>query len=146
MTGIADTFQPSPMFAYRAVIALAFALEGCASLRGHGCRSGEEFAVHESLGFGTAKPNGVVSADEWSEFLKSIVTPRFPRGLATMESSGQWRGVDGAIVREASHVLILDHPDDAASEKAVREIISTYKTRFQQEAVFRVRSAACISF
>jgi hypothetical protein len=63
-----------------------------------------------------------------------------------MESSGQWRGADGAVVREASHVLILDHPDDAANEKAVLEIISHYKTTFQQEAVFRVRSRVCISY
>jgi hypothetical protein len=127
-------------------VGVALVLSGCASLRGHACRNGEQFAVHESLGFGTAKPNGVVSREDWEEFLKSTVTPLFPRGLATMESSGQWRGADGTIVREPSHVLILDHPDDGASEKAVREIISTYKTRFQQEAVFRVRSAACISF
>lgn len=115
-------------------------------MRGPACRSGEQFAVHESLGFGTAKPNGVVLPEEWDEFLKSTVTPLFPRGFATMESSGQWRGGDGAIVREPSQVLILDHPDDAASEKAVREVISAYKTRFQQEAVFRVRTPACISF
>lgn len=102
--------------------------------------------MHESLGFGTAKPNGVVQPAEWNEFLKGTVTPLFPRGFATMESAGQWRGADGTIVREPSHVLILDHPDDTASENAVREIITTYKTRFQQEAVFRVRTPACISF
>ena len=136
------------MPAHRAalVIALGLALSGCASMRGHACRSGEQSAVHESLGFGTAKPNGVVLPEEWDDFLKRTVTPRFARGLATMESTGQWRGVDGTIVREPSHVLILDHPDDAASETAVREIISAYKTRFQQEAVFRVRSPVCISF
>src|SRR4051812_21261071 len=128
------------------VIAFAAALCGCASLRGHGCRSGEQFAVHESLGFGTAKPNGVVTPGEWDDFLRKSVTPLFPRGLASMESAGQWRGADGTIVREPSHVLILDHADDAASEKAIRDIIAAYKTRFQQEAVFRVRSPACISF
>ena len=102
--------------------------------------------VHDTLNFGTAKPNGVVAPEEWQEFLRSIVTPRFPRGFATMESSGQWRGADGAILREASHVLVLDHPDDAASESTVREIISTYQSQFQQEAVFRVKTDACISF
>ncbi|MBV9880016.1 MAG: DUF3574 domain-containing protein [Gemmatirosa sp.] len=56
------------------------------------------------------------------------------------------RGADGTIVREPSHLLILDHPDDAASEQAVRKIIAACKTQFQQEAVFRARSRACISF
>jgi hypothetical protein len=127
-------------------IVLALLVSACATIRGHSCRSGEQAAIHESLGFGTAKPNGVVSPQEWDEFLRTTVTPLFPRGFATMESSGQWRGADGAVVREASHVLILDHPDDAANEKAVLEIISHYRATFQQEAVFRVRSRVCISY
>src|SRR4051812_15430390 len=87
-----------PLHRTAVVIALALTLSGCASMRGYSCRSGEQFAVHESLGFGTAKPNGVVLPEEWNEFLKSTVTPLFPRGFATMESSGQWRGADGTIV------------------------------------------------
>lgn len=106
----------------------------------------EQFVVHDTLNFGTAKPDGIVAPEEWQEFLQTTVTPRFPRGFATLASSGQWRGADGSTVQEASHVLILDHPNDTASEHAVREIISTYKSRFQQEAVFRVKTDACISF
>ena len=54
-------------------------------------------------------------------------------------------GNDGNVVREASHVLNLVHPGDAASEKAVQEIVGAYKTQFQQEAVLRVRSRVCSS-
>jgi len=125
---------------------LALGLSACATLRGHACRRGEQSVVRESLGFGTAKPDGMVTRDEWDAFLRDTVTPRFPQGLAVLESAGQWRGADGTIVREPSHMLILDHADDAASETAVREIIAAYKTQFQQEAVFRARSRACISF
>lgn len=64
------------------------ALGGCASLRGHGCRAGERYAVHESLGFGTAKPNGVVTPEEWDEFLTRVVTPRFPQEAAFRVRSG----------------------------------------------------------
>lgn len=128
------------------MVALVLALGGCASSNEHACAQGEQLLVHEQLSFGTAKPNGIIAPEEWREFLRSTVTPRFPRGFATWESSGQWRGADGSIVREASHVLILDHPNDVANETAVREIISTYKSRFQQEAVFRVKADACISF
>ena len=102
--------------------------------------------VHESLYFGTAKPTGVVTPTEWAEFLKSTVTPRFPQGLTVWEASGQWRGADGELVREASHVLNLVHPDDTANEKAVLEIVAAYKVQFQQEAVLRTKAHACTSF
>lgn len=102
--------------------------------------------VQESLYFGTAKPSGVVTPEEWAEFLRSTVTPRFPRGLTAWQASGQWRGADGAVIREASHVLNLVHANDATSEKAVLEIVATYKSRFHQEAVLRVKSHACTSF
>lgn len=124
---------------------LAVALGGCASRKG-ACAADEQFVVHDTLNFGTGKPNGVVTPSEWQEFLDSTVTPRFPRGFATMESFGQWRHADGSTLKEASHVLVLDHPHDDANEKAVVEIISTYKSKFQQEAVFRVKTDACISY
>ena len=128
------------------IVALALAIGGCSAQHQHTCGQGEQFVVHDTLSFGTVKPNGVVTPDEWQEFVQNTVTPRFPRGLATYDSSGQWRGADGTTVREASHVLVLDHPHDATSETAVLEIIATYKSRFQQEAVFRVKHDACISF
>ncbi len=133
----------------RAVViaALAVALGGCAPSKPRPCAQGEQSLVHDTLSFGTAKPKGVVTPEEWQEFLRSTVTPRFPRGFGAWDGSGQWRSADGTVDREASHVLVFDHPhDDAVSENAVREIISTYKSRFQQEAVFRVKTDACVSF
>ena len=125
---------------------LSFAVSGCASLQANGCRSGEQPAVQDSLYFGTAKPSGIVTPEEWTNFLEAAVTPRFPRGLTVSQASGQWRGVDGSIVRESMYVLYLVHPNDAPSEKFVTEIISSYKAQFQQEAVLRVKGTACISF
>ena len=132
----------------RFTLALVFALSlsACTTLRGLDCQSGEQLAIQDSLYFGTGKPNGVVTAEEWSDFLQTEVTPRFPQGLTVQEASGQWRGADGAIVREATHVLQLVHPDDASSNKRVAEIIASYKAKFQQEAVLRVRAGACVSF
>jgi hypothetical protein len=95
-------------------------------------------AVHDSLYFGTAIPDGIVSAADWAKFLESTVTPLFPRGLTSSCASGQWRSADGEIVREDSHVLQLLHPDDAASEQGIRELIERYKSRFRQEAVLRI--------
>ena len=130
-----------------AALVLALALGACASTPRTACAPGSEPMVHESIYFGTAKPaGGVVTPAEWRDFLAGTVTPRFPQGLTVAEATGQWRGADGAIVEEASHVLVLLHPDDAANERAVREIVAAYKARFQQEAVLRVRSGACASF
>jgi hypothetical protein len=125
--------------------AIIAALAGCASVPGPACNSHEQLSVVDALYFGTAKQNGTVSADEWNAFLKNTVTPRFPDGLTAWQASGQWKSGSGAIVRESSYVLNLVHPDDAAGDSAVREIVETYKKEFAQEAVLRVRSTACTS-
>ena len=128
------------------VLAIVFVASGCASVREQRCSPGEEHSVNNVMYFGTAKPTGVVTPEEWAEFLRASVTPRFPQGLTAWQASGQWKGADGAIVQEASFVLSLVHPDDERSEGAVRTIASEYKSRFNQEAVLRLKSHVCASF
>ncbi|WP_158100942.1 DUF3574 domain-containing protein [Variovorax sp. JS1663] len=129
------------------VTALAVALGACASLQPTACRQGEQALVQDTLYLGTGKPQGgVVTPQEWDDFLQGTVTPRFPQGLSVLPASGQWRGADGAIVRENSYLLQLVHPDDEASDQSVGAIAAAYKSRFQQEAVLRARSRACVSF
>jgi hypothetical protein len=135
----------APMYRTAIIIVLAMALTACASTNDFNCKGSEHLAIHDTLYFGTTKPNGVILLEEWAEFLKGTVTPRFPQGFTVWQASGQWRS-DGFIVRESSHVLTLVHPDDEFSEKAVLEIVGTYKSKFQQESVLRVRSHACASF
>lgn len=128
---------------------VCLSMGGCASFGSGGgaCRSGEQASVHDTLYFGTGRPDGrVVSAAEWTRFLETVVTPRFPQGLTVSEVSGQWRGADGTIVREDTHVLQLVHPDDTASDDRVAEVAQHYKTQFAQEAVLRVSSRVCTSF
>jgi hypothetical protein len=129
-----------------AALAISLALSACAPLQAPRCANGASSAVDDTLYFGTATPAGVVVADDWARFLDSVVTPRFPQGLSVSQAAGQWRGADGATVRESTHVLRLVHPDDAASERATTEIVADYKARFRQEAVLRVRSSTCVSF
>ena len=62
------------------------------------------------------------------------------------QASGQWRTAGGAILQEPSNVLTIVHPMDAQSEDAVLAIVAAYKSRFQQEAVLRVKSQTCASF
>ena len=129
-----------------AISGFALAMAACAPLPDRPCPGDQEAAVQDTLYFGTAKPDGVVSPEEWAAFLSGVVTPRFPDGLTVWQASGQWRGADGTVVREGSNVLVLVHPDDEASEAAVLEIVREYKARFQQEAVLRLRSTSCSSF
>ena len=127
------------------VCASAIAVSACASLVEPRCAAHEQSAVQDSLYFGTAKATGVVTPEEWSRFLEVTVTPRFPRGLTVSQASGQWRGADGSIVREATNVLHLLHPSDPESEASVAAIVAAYKEQFRQEAVLRVRAKACMS-
>lgn len=132
-----------PAGAFAALAGAACLLAACATTPA--CAPGQQPAVAELLYFGTARPGGVVGADDWSAFLREVVTPRFPDGLTTWPAAGQWRGADGTVTRELSHVLNLVHPGDERSEQGLRAIVAEYKLRFQQEAVLRVKSAACMS-
>lgn len=124
---------------------LVVSLMGCGTMKGVPCEGDGRLAVQELLYFGTKTPSGHVTPEAWTQFLGEVVTPRFPEGLSTWRASGQWRSAAGEIIREPSYVLSLVHPNDPASNKALQDIIVTYKTRFQQEAVLRVTSHTCMS-
>ncbi len=100
----------------------------------------------EHLYFGTNKAGGLVTAEDWSTFLSDTVTPRFPQGLSVWQASGQWQSAAGPIIHESSYVLDIVHEESAVDEQAIAEIMNTYKERFQQEAVLRVKGTACVSF
>lgn len=132
-----------PRFALNAVFALllAAATASCSTVPRNPCVA----AVQELVYFGAQKPGGQVTREEWADFLAATVTPRFPAGLTSWEASGQWRSGTADLVHEPSYVLSLVRPPEAASEAAVGEVVDAYKERFEQEAVLRVRSPACMS-
>jgi hypothetical protein len=104
-------------------------------------------SVSDRLYFGRSMPGGATVAEgEWRAFVEQVVTPRFPDGLTMWHAEGQWRDQSGAIVREASFVLELIHPDHPDSDTAVREIADEYKRRFHQQSVMRVRTRVEASF
>jgi hypothetical protein len=117
----------------------------CATVEALHCGPDEQPSIADLLYFGTNKPNGVVSEQDWSAFLRTAVTPSFPAGLTAWPASGQWQSGDGSLIRENAFALNLVHPANEASEAAVRAIVSEYKSRFQQEAVLRIKSYACTS-
>jgi hypothetical protein len=127
-----------------ATLSALLLLAGCAAVPQISCPADEERSVNELLYFGTAKPNGVVTSQEWEEFLRKSITPRFPKGLTFWQASGQWQNSGKSIIRETSFVVNLVHSDDEHSAIAVRAIIAEYKLRFDQEAILRVKGYACV--
>ena len=120
-------------------------LSGCETMNGLSCGGGGQRAVQELVYFGTDTPSGSVTSEAWAQFLSETVTPRFPHGLSVWQASGQWRSPSGQIIYEPSYVLSVIHPNNTSQDKAVHEIIASYKTRFRQEAVLRVTTPVCAS-
>lgn len=99
------------------------------------------------LFFGMQIPTGgQVSATQWQEFVAGQIAPRFPDGFTIMEAEGQWKGENGDVVREPSHVLLLIHSGEPDIDRKVEEIRAAYKRMFQQEAVLRIDARAKGSF
>ncbi len=126
--------------------ALTLALGACASTPHPTCAVGERLSVVDSLYFGGAYTGGVVTAEQWQQFVDSVVTPRFPEGLTILQAAGQYRTNAGVIQHEPSWVLQLIHADGAQHEGAIREIRMAYRKQFEQESVLRVRAHGCVSF
>lgn len=124
---------------------LSLALTACHTVSPRSCLPGAQAAVQQQLYFGTQTPSGQVTPEAWSQFLTESVSPRFPQGFTTWQASGQWRSASGSIVREPSYVLDVVHPASISDDAAIRDIVESYKTRFQQEAVLQVRANVCMA-
>jgi hypothetical protein len=96
--------------------------------------------VRTELFFGTAKPGGAVTEDEFALFLDEIITPLFPDGLTVTKGDGQFRGGDGVTIKEDSFVVILLYPVDGqkTSSRSIDYIRGEYMRRHRQESVLRV--------
>lgn len=89
---------------------------------------------------------GEVSEEEWRAFVRDEVTPRFPDGLTIWRAEGQWRGRDGALVREPVLVIEIMHRPELRIDRDIVAIAEAYKSRFKQDAVMRVTVPASIEF
>lgn len=130
------------------VVFVAAWLSGCATtsvVSTSACPLPQRPGVTQTLYFGADRPTGgTVSDADWSQFLATVVTPRFPQGLTWWRADGQWRGDNGAIVHEASRVLRLLGEDSPAFEADVSAVAKAYKSAYQQEGVLRVRNTSCL--
>jgi hypothetical protein len=88
-----------------------------------------------------------VSEGNWSEFVASEITPRFPQGLTVDDALGQWRDRDtSAIVKEPSKDVTIIVPQDTEVKGKIDAIVTAYKERFRQQSVGVVMRPACVSF
>jgi len=96
--------------------------------------------VRTELFFGTAKPGGVVTEEEFDQFLDEVVAPLFPEGLTVVKTKGRFRGADGVTVKEDSYVLVLLYPveDRKANNRNIDLVRNEYMRLQQQESVLRV--------
>lgn len=83
---------------------------------------------------------------EFLGFLDDVVSPLFPDGLTVVDASGRFRTAAGQAIVEPTKVAILVYPDDAEVRGKIRQIISAYRHRFDQESVGWVRSTVRACF
>ena len=105
-----------------------------------GARNRAASFARTDLFFGTARPDGVVTKEEFLVFIDQEVTPRFPDGLTILDGHGQFRGRDGVLVKENSFVLVLLYPAETANREHSQDRAnsSPLRVQFQQESVLRV--------
>ena len=108
--------------------------------------TGEALARTE-LFFGLSRRGGVVSEEEFQDFVEEYVTMRFPDGLTLLTGAGQFRDRAGVTTTEKAKLLILLYPlrAERASER-IEEIRTEYKRRFEQQSVLRADAISCVSF
>ncbi len=103
--------------------------------------------IKDELYFGLTKPGGeTVSESEWQEFVNDVITPHFREGLTILNGDGQFLNSSGILIQEKSKIVILIHENRPEKNRAIENIIKTYKHTFQQESVLRITSQVQVSF
>lgn len=99
------------------------------------------------LFFGLSRPGGVVSEEEFRDFVEDYVSVRFPDGLTLLTGAGQFRDGAGITATEKAKLMILLYPlrAERATER-IEEIRTEYKRRFDQQSVLRADAISCVSF
>lgn len=91
------------------------------------------------LYFGLEKPGGEVAPDEWNNFIASTISPKFPAGLTILDASGQWLNANKGLTKERSKIVEIVHAGSQQEREGIRQIVSQYKSRYQQEAVMEIQ-------
>jgi Protein of unknown function (DUF3574) len=102
------------------------------------------------LFFSRDSSNGVlvVTNEEWSEFLATVITPNFPLGLTVFDGYGQSRNPTTGVIGRSPRVKIVliavkRGPD---VPRRLGAVMDAYKTRFHQRSVGLITRDACAVF
>ena len=126
-----------------AAFALSLLLTACATMT----PPVEQPVLADRLFCGRTIPGGgIVSDEEWTVFLRDVVTPRFPEGFTVWRADGQWRERDGTLAREPVMIIEIIHRAGLDHDRTIDEIADEYRKRFHQEAVLRVTMPARMDF
>lgn len=88
-----------------------------------------------------------VSPQDWTSFLRDVVTPRFPGGFTVYDASGQWLNTDSHhIAREKTKILVIATDDSPNVRQQVEDLSRLYRTRFSQRSVGVITNQACAAF
>lgn len=112
-----------------------------ANSNGKAANVNSEPFIRTELLFGFDRQDGPdVTEEEFLQFLREVITERFPDGLNVVTGLGQFRNSSGEIVQETSKTVLLLYPRKDKKEKSekIEEIRKLYKERFGQESVLRV--------
>ncbi len=109
-----------------------------------GCSGGKwsRYELYMGQTFNDGKDS--VGAQQWEDFLKTEVTPKFSDGYTVLEAQGFW-GSKGVTYAEKSKVLMVVSPDGDA-EEYIDEVADAYKKKFNQEAVLKLTYPVDIEF
>jgi Protein of unknown function (DUF3574) len=104
--------------------------------------------VQLSLFFGLYRPAGApITEQEWNDFVKTEITPRFPLGLSVLSIDGQWQDrVTGHVGHEPSRLVWISTTLTPDLSGRIETIRAAYRTRFQQQSVGLVVTPGCDSF
>jgi hypothetical protein len=121
---------------------------GCATeAAGPTCPAGYRALVLAEAFFGRAVAGRAdVSDAEWAVFAAEELTARFPDGLSITDISGQWRGRDGQIVREATKRVSIVLTEPEAQRTKLLAAAEAYRARFTQESVLLSEAPVCARF
>ncbi len=102
--------------------------------------------VLDQLYLGMNTPEGNVSEEEWKHFIDTVVSTKFPKGFTVIDGYGQWLGNNRQVSKESTKVLQIAHENRPEEDQKVEEIIQTYKSEFEQEAVLRITTCSWVEF
>lgn len=118
------------------------------SARAASCTEGSAERLVVEMLFGRNIGSRVgVSQKAFRRFVDQEITSRFPDGFTLLDTIGQFRAPGSrSIVREPGKQIVIALTDEVRDLPRVREVVETYKSRFNQHSVAVISHRSCVAF